>query len=116
MNGKKEWVLTERMMLGDFSFANDAEYAAIPLSTKYKGMATPEDLKKKKEIVSGFLSGVKIGNKYRMGRGTGGEEAVFEIVAYNRSPNGMGIRTRHGTIALTKENAAKYLATGAKLI
>jgi hypothetical protein len=33
-------------------YAKDSEYAAIPLSTKYKGMATPDDLKKKKEIVT----------------------------------------------------------------
>lgn len=96
-----------------------ASYPAFPVSTRMFGgaHASPDDRAQKRAIVTRFLSEAKEGNVYSIGGGfgsRGGEQ--FEIVHFNRSPNKLGIRSGGRTIALSRENAAKYIMNGVTLV
>lgn len=98
-----------------------ASYDSFPVSLRIGGgkLATPEEKKQKTETVSRFMQDAKTGDVYSAGGGIGSSGAQFEVVAFNRSPNKMGLRWTGGNsrpVALSRANVASFIANGARLI
>ena len=104
---------------GSSSSLSAKSYPAFPVRARIMGGAgaTAEDKAQKRAIVTRFLSEAREGNVYNTGTGilsSGGDK--FEIVHFNRSPNKLGIRSNGRTVALSRENAAKYIQNGVTLV
>lgn len=96
-----------------------SSYPAFPVGARLFGGrgASPADRAAKRSIVSRFMSEAKVGNVYSIGGGfgsSGGDR--FSVVSFNRSPNKMGIRSGGRTVAMSRENVAKYISNGATLV
>lgn len=94
-------------------------YPAFPVRIRLRGGAgaSASDKAQKRAIVSRFLSEAKAGNVYSFGSGImSGGGGQFEIVHFNRSPNKLGIRSGGRTVALSRDNVAKFISNGATLI
>ena len=96
-----------------------SSYPAFPVGARLFGGrgASPADRAAKRSIVSRFMSEARPGNVYSIGGGIGSSGGDrFSVVSFNRSPNKLGIRSGGRTVAMSRENVAKYISNGARLV
>ena len=106
-------------MGGRGSMSGRNSYPAFPVGARIFGGrgASPEDRAAKRSIVSRFMSEARPGNVYSIGGGIGSSGGDrFSVVSFNRSPNKMGRRSGGRTVAMSRENVAKYISNGARLV
>ena len=103
---------------GTNSTVQQITYDRIPLTVVMGGRrySTPEEQRQARDTVNAFIRDAQAGNQYRTGAGLGSEMSDFEVVAYNRSPNGLGIRAGNRTVAMTRSNIMAWIKNGATLV